>query len=188
MHRHTGAVCLVVLLVVVDGDDGGDHETDRRRLSQVTPVLGHGGILLSPSSSRHASDFSCRRGRARRSGETARKAPGPPRCARPAPPAAPSGPTSSPKSAMTPSPVYWLATPPERWMAPPTASKYRLRKNTTSYGSRCSASRVKRRRSAKRTTTSCSRPLCESPGGRPSAAVAVAGRSGVTERSEVGRS
>src|SRR5213078_1219934 len=50
-----------------DGDDGGDHETDRRRLPQVTSVLGHGGILLSPSSSRHASDFSCRRGRARRS-------------------------------------------------------------------------------------------------------------------------
>src|SRR5436309_12762482 len=49
MHRHTGAVCLVVLLVVVDGDDGGDHETDRRRLPQVTPVLGHGGILLGLS-------------------------------------------------------------------------------------------------------------------------------------------
>src|SRR6267378_3443132 len=99
-----------------------------------------------------------------------------------------SGPTSSPNNAITPSPVYWLATPPERWMAPPTASKYRLRKKTTSYGSRCSASRVKRRRSAKTTTTSCSRPPWESPGGRPSAAVAVAGNSGVTPRSAVGRS
>src|SRR3989442_163328 len=69
-----------------------------------------------------------------------------------------SGPTSSPNNAITPSPVYWLATPPERWMAPPTASKYRLRKKTTSYGSRCSANRVKRRRSAKTTTTSCSLP------------------------------
>src|SRR2546428_10860169 len=102
MHRHTGAVCLVVLLVVVDGDDGGDHETDRRRLPQVTPVLGHGGILLSPSSSLHASDFSCRGGRARRSGETARKAPGPPRRARPAPPAAPRGCAASARGAAGP--------------------------------------------------------------------------------------
>src|SRR2546430_7308260 len=59
----------------------------------------------------------------------------------------------APKSAMTPSPVYWLIVPSNRWTSAVISSKQRSMMPCTSSGSSFSASVVNPATSAKRTVT-----------------------------------
>jgi len=59
----------------------------------------------------------------------------------------------APKSAITPSPVYWLIVPSNRWTSAVISSKHRSTMRCTSSGSSFSARVVKPAMSAKRTVT-----------------------------------